>query len=86
MGQGREIFQIQIGLMAGRGFMARTRKEKNLAIALKLCDEQQEEAGKFLDATFIIHQDKRMKRLYVEARKLGLDPAEILKKALAKIR
>ena len=28
--------------------MARTRKEKNLAMVLKLCDEQQEQLGRFL--------------------------------------
>ena len=28
--------------------MARTRKEKNLAMVLKLCEEQQEQVGRFL--------------------------------------
>lgn len=48
------------------------------------CDLTEEEQD-YLNETFAIHKDKRMKRLYIKAQKAGLDPADILEEALAKI-
>lgn len=70
--------------------MARTRKEKNLAIVLKLCKEQQEQVGRVLDEPGLIDMltEAREQRIDVRlvvkdgirAQKAGKDPIEYIKK------
>ena len=47
------------------------------------CSLNQKE-GDYLDETFLIHEDEKMKKVYVKCIKAGLNPAEILEKALVK--
>jgi len=64
--------------------MARTRKEKNLAMALNLCEEQQEQVGGFLEMLAEAREKKIDIRLVVEdgirAQRASKDPIEYVKR------